>query len=197
MAWTCPKPDCPRPKPEPVTKTDTELDGMVSHVRYEIVQLTNFLAIGNEWPTKVVGLPPGWGRFASEGMLEAALIHARCVAEFLRRTDQPADTITAKDYLPGGWHWTKGEGLKDDLAEIHGRVAHLGLNRLSVQRSGEDFTWHDFLVGSAVPTLLSGVLEFFDALEPKRRAEFDRLQSGGQHLSLTAQIRDVLHQPGR
>ena len=156
MAWTCPNPDCPKPKPGPVTKTDTELDGMVEHIRYEILQLTNFLTIGNTWPRQIVGPPSEWGQFASEGMLEAALIHARCVGEFLRHTGQPADTITAKDYVPT-WHWRKGEGLKDDLAEIHGRVAHLGLNRLSVQRTAEGFSWHDFLVGSAVPTLLSGV----------------------------------------
>ena len=86
-------------------------------------------------------------------MLEAALTHTRCVAEFLRHSREPEDTITARDYVPGR-HWTKGEGLKADLAEIHARVAHLGLIRRSVQRDDEDFRWDVFLQSTAGPTLL-------------------------------------------
>jgi hypothetical protein len=175
---------------EPEPKPPEDLDGMVSHIRYEVVRLVYFLRIGNRWVERVVGLPPGWGEFAVQSMLEAALIHTRCVAEFLRRTNQPENTITAKDYVPA-WHWMEGEGLKDDLAEIHGRVAHLGLIRLSVQHDGEDFTWREFLTRSAVPTLLAGFLEFLDRLDPELRQRFDRPQ-GGEQVTLTDAINLVL-----
>jgi hypothetical protein len=88
------------------TKTDDELDDMVPHVRYEVIKLIEFLAIGNEWVQQVEGLPAGWGTFAAESMLEAALIHTRCVAEFLRHSGEPEDTITARHYVPG-WHWRR------------------------------------------------------------------------------------------
>jgi hypothetical protein len=134
------------------TKTDAQLDGMVFHIRYEVARLIDFLGIGNQWVARIEGLPDAVGTFAAESMLEAALVHARCVAEFLRHSGEPEDTITARDYIPD-WHWIKGEGLKDDLAEIHGRVTHLGLIRLSVQHEGTDFRWDEFLTGTAIPTL--------------------------------------------
>jgi hypothetical protein len=106
-------------------------------------------------------------------MLEAALIHTRCVAELLRHSGEPEGTITARNYVPS-WHWRKGEGLKDDLAEIHGRVAHLGLIRRSVQHEGEDFTWNVFLTSSAVPTLLGGFREFLGRLDAERAEQFNQ-----------------------
>ena len=71
------------------TKTDDELDDMVPHIRYEVIKLIEFLAIGNGWVQQIEGLPAGWGTFAAESMLEAALIHTRCVAEFLRHSGEP------------------------------------------------------------------------------------------------------------
>jgi hypothetical protein len=155
------------------TKTDDELDDMVPHIRYEIIKLIEFLAIGNGWVQQIEGLPAGWGAFAAESTLEAALIHTRCVAEFLRHSGEPEDTIIARHYVPG-WHWRKGEGLKDDLAEIHGRVAHLGLIRCSVQHEGEDFSWNVFLTSSAVPTLLGGFREFLGRLDAERAEQFNQ-----------------------
>jgi hypothetical protein len=155
------------------TKTDAQLDGMVFHIRYEVARLIDFLGIGNQWVARIEGLPDAVGTFAAESMLEAALVHARCVAEFLRHSGEPEDTITARDYIPD-WHWIKGEGLKDDLAEIHGRVTHLGLIRLSVQHEGTDFRWDEFLTGTAIPTLLRGFREFLRRLEPDRLEQFNQ-----------------------
>src|SRR5680860_965540 len=155
------------------TKTDDELDDMVPHIRYEVIKLIEFLAIGNGWVQQTEGLPAGLGTFAAESMLEAALIHTRCVAEFLRHSGESEDTITARHYVPG-WHWRKGEGLKDDLAEIHGRVAHLGLIRRSVQHVGEDFSWNVFLTSSAEPTLLGGFREFLGRLDAERAEQFNQ-----------------------
>ena len=67
----------------------SQLDDMVDHIRYEIVKLINFLGIGNKWLEQIEGLPAGWGTFASESLLEAALTHTRCMAEFLRHSGEP------------------------------------------------------------------------------------------------------------
>ena len=59
-------------------------------------------------------LRPDIDRLTRESLLEAALIHTRCVAEFLRRSDgedakDPArNVVVARDYVPT-WHWTEGE----------------------------------------------------------------------------------------
>jgi len=175
-----------------VGKSTEQLDEMVVHIRYEIEKLIEFLRIGNTWVKKIDGLPDEHRRLASESMLEAALIHTRCIAEFLRHSGEPEDTITARDYEPG-WHWTKGEGLKDDLAEIHGRVAHLGLIRRSVQRDDENFSWYEFLTGTAVPTLLGGFGEFLGRLDSDRVQQFNQARPNGlPRIDLAAKVTSVL-----
>jgi uncharacterized protein YuzE len=172
-------------------KSDAELDDMVLHIRYEVLKMINFLAVGNAWVEGIDGLPEEWGVFAAESMLEAALIHTRCVAEFLRRSDQPSDTVTARDYVTD-WHWTDGEGLKNDLAEIHGRVAHLGLIRLSVQHDDRAFRWDDFLRTAAVPTLLRGFREFLHRLEPDKAELFNQPRQDNPRIDLVAEIDRVI-----
>jgi hypothetical protein len=170
-----------------VRKSGAQLEGMVHHVRYEVVKLMNFLAIGNKWVEQVDGLRGEIGVFAAESMLEAALIHTRCLAEFLRRTDLPNDTVTALDYV-SDWHWSKGESLKNDLAEIHGRVAHLGVIRLSVQRDDSAFAWDNFLRTAAVPTLLDGFREFLGRLGPADAERFRQPQPDAPRIDLVAEI---------
>lgn len=170
-----------------VAKTDEQLVTMVPHIRYEVIKMMNFLAIGNSWVERIDGLPKEYGGFAAESMLEAALVHTRCVAEFLRRSDLPRDTITARDYLTN-WHWSKGESLRNDLAEIHGRVAHLGLVRLSVQRDDRAFRWDDFLRTDAVPTLLRGFREFLRRLSPDEAERFNQPGPSIQRIDLVAEI---------
>jgi hypothetical protein len=177
-----------------IAKSDEQLDDMVSHIRYEVVKLIGFLGIGNGWVHEIEGLPDGWATFAGESMLEAALIHTRCVAEFLRRSDQPDDPVTARDYV-SGWHWTKGEGLKNDLAEIHGRVAHLGFIRRSVQHEGEDFSWLAFLQRDAVPTLLGGFRDFLGRLDAELVERFNQPTTDHERIDLAAVITTMIGPP--
>jgi hypothetical protein len=198
-SWASHHPDEARqlvePEPEPQAKSPEALDDMVFHVRYEVLKLIGFLRIGNGWLVHIDGMPEGWGMFAAESTLEAALIHTRCVAEFLRHSGQPTDTITARDYV-SGWHWAKGEPLKDDLAEIHGRVAHLGLIRRSVQRDNTAFEWGDFLARDAVPILLDGFREFLDRLEPERVEQFNQPKSDEPRIDIAATITAVIGSAG-
>jgi hypothetical protein len=175
------------PEPESEAKSPEALDDMVFHIRYEVLKLIGFLRIGNGWLVDIDGVPEGWGMFAAESTLEAALIHTRCVAEFLRHSGQPTDAITARDYV-SGWHWAKGEPLKNDLAEIHGRIAHLGLIRRSVQHDDEVFEWGDFLARDAVPILLDGFREFIGRLEPERAEQFNRPKSDEPRIDIAARI---------
>jgi len=176
-----------------VAKTEEQLVNMVPHIRYELIKMMNFLALGNSWVERIEGLPEEFGEFAAESMLEAALVHTRCVAEFLRRSDLPSDTVTARDYV-ANWHWLKGENLKSDLAEIHGRVAHLGLVRRSVQRDDRAFRWDDFLRTAAVPTLLDGFREFLGRLGPEEAERFNQPGPDIQRMDLVAEITRMIGQ---
>lgn len=170
-----------------VAKTDEQRVSMVPHIRYELIKMMSFLAVGNSWVERIEGLPEEYGGFAAESMLEAALVHTRCLAEFLRRSDLPSDTITARDYV-AKWHWSDGERLKSDLAEIHGRVAHLGLVRLSVQRDDRAFQWDDYLRTDAVPTILAGFREFLRRLSPDQAEQFNQPGPGVKRIDLVAEI---------
>ena len=145
------------------------LDKMIAHVRYELDKVIDFLITGNHW-TGV--LRPEIDKLTQESILEAALIHTRCVAEFLRRPDgrdagDPSrNVIVARDYVPN-WHWADGEPLKASLAQVHGRVAHLGVIRATVEDDG-NFEWTEFIVlkDKPIPVLLGGFLQFLRVLEP-------------------------------
>lgn len=116
----------------------------VPHVRYELDKMIDFLAVGNDW---TAALRPELDELARESILQAALIHTRCIAEFLRRPDDedsndPArSVIVAREYVPT-WHWIEGEPLREPLGQIHGRVAHLGVIRAPVVDEG-DFRWNE------------------------------------------------------
>lgn len=145
------------------------LSQMVPHVRYELDKMIDFLTIRNHW-TSV--LRPDIDKLTRESILEAALVHTRCVAEFLRRSDgedtnDPGrSVIVARDYVPT-WHWTEGEELKAPLAQVHGRVAHLGVIRAPVEDEG-DFRWNEFIMlgDKPIPIILGGFRLFLHALAP-------------------------------
>lgn len=145
------------------------LKKMAPHVRYELNMMIDFLAIGNDWTSS---LPPELDKLAQESVLEAALIHTRCIAEFLRRSDgedandPERSVIVARDYVPT-WHWTAGEPLRQPLGQIHGRVAHLGVIRAPVEDEG-DFRWNEFIVlrDEPIPIILGGFRLFLSALAP-------------------------------
>lgn len=145
------------------------LTKMAWHVRYELDKVVDFLVIGNDWAD---ALRPDLRKLTTESILEAALIHTRCIAEFLRRTDgadknDPSrSVVVARDYVPS-WHWSDGEPLKLQLSELHGRVAHLGVIRAPVEDEG-DFRWNEFIVlrDRPIPTILHGFRSFLRALAP-------------------------------
>jgi hypothetical protein len=156
----------------PDPKTPAQLDQMVTHIRYEVMKLTWFLRIGNGWVPPIKGLP-GADVFADESLLEAALMHIRCIAEFLRPPGR-ADNIAAADYLPD-WEWAERRRLTKDLKQIHGRVAHLGLVRCSVQIDAADFDWREFLTRDGVRILLGGFREFLAKLPAERFELFNQV----------------------
>jgi hypothetical protein len=129
-------------------KTPAVLDAMLPHVRYEALQVVAFAHFGNQWCEL---LRPDLGEFAKNSLLEAALMHFRCLIEFLG--EQPsADQVMARDYLPTTWTWTVTDHLAE-VGNIHGRVAHLGLVRKSVDAEG-DFDWLPWLTAEAPKLLL-------------------------------------------
>lgn len=106
-------------------KTPAVLDAMLAHVRYEAVRAINFRRVGNGWCRE---LPAGLDLFAEQSVLEAGLIHFRCLIEFLGNSPE-SDKVTARDYL-SGWSWTiRGSLVK--VGELHGRLAHIGTIRES------------------------------------------------------------------
>ena len=174
------------------------LNKMAPHVRYELDKVIDFLVIGNHW-TGV--LRPEIDKLTQESILEAALIHTRCIAEFLRRSDgrdsdDPSRSVTvARDYVPD-WHWADGEPLKASLAQVHGRVAHLGVIRATVEEQG-DFGWNDFIVlkDKPIPALLGGFLRFLRALEPidpDRHLMFNAPHPGFPEMTLEELISAVI-----
>lgn len=56
---------------------------MVVHVRYEVVKLISFVSVRNYWP-HTIGPNVELAQFTSESLLEASLIHARNLIEFLQ-----------------------------------------------------------------------------------------------------------------
>lgn len=186
-------------------RTRAQLLEMSPHVHYEADKMIAFVMVGNTW---LIEFGPDErqdrqsivrAHLAAESMLEAALIHVRCVAEFLRTTRHKQlsdgtddDLVIARDYLPD-WHWKEGKALKSELTEVHGRVAHLGLIRLSVQRTREGYSWREFLTGPAVVALLGGMRLFLSTLK-KHDPEMAKLvnQPTPQSTSLELAIHALL-----
>lgn len=174
------------------------LTKMASHVRYEVDKIVDFLVIGNDWADV---LRPELKKLTEESLLEAALIHTRCVAEFLRRSDgedknDPSrSVVVARDYVPT-WHWSDGEPLRAPLAQLHGRVAHLGVIRAPVADEG-DFRWNEFIVlrDRPIPIILDGFRSFLRALEPldvERHTMFNAPHVGFPAMTLDGLITAIL-----
>lgn len=150
-------------------KTPDVLDAMIEHVRYEMTRAIDFVFVGNAW-CRTLGEPIR--SFSEQSILEAGLVHFRCLIEFLG--EPPAsDRVMARDYLTD-WDWRIGENLRE-VAHLHGRLAHLGVVRTSVARKdGGGYSWQGWLMEQA-PVVLSGVRGFLVALRrrsPERYALF-------------------------
>lgn len=174
------------------------LTKMASHVRYELDKMIDFLALGNGWADV---LRPDLQKLTQESVLEAALIHTRCIAEFLRtpnganKDDPTRSVVVARDYVPS-WHWKEGESLKAQLAQVHGRVAHIGVVRASVEEDGE-FQWDEFIVlrDKPIPIILGGFRQFLTALapiDPARHRVFDAPHVGWPDMTMRALITTIV-----
>jgi hypothetical protein len=97
-------------------KPPAVLDAMLEHVRYELDQTLAFLRYGNGWCQV---LHPSLGELTQNSLLEAALIHFRCLVEFLGG-DQAGDRVVARDYL-NDWDWKITEQL-GRVGDLHGRL---------------------------------------------------------------------------
>lgn len=151
------------------SKPTDVLDAMLGHVRYEAVKAINFLSIGNGW---CAGLPAELAPFARESVLEAGLVHFRCLIEFLDAKPEGSQ-VMARDYVKD-WDWTISGGLVK-VGELHGRVAHLGTIRATVDEEGA-FEWSTWLDEHA-PKVLGAFRDFLRRLRdvnPFRFAELDR-----------------------
>lgn len=135
---------------------------MIEHVRYEVVKAINFVNTGNAWFT----IPDAvLQSFTEESLLEAALLHFRCLIEFLGNNPE-GDRVTARDYVKD-WPWKISEEL-DRIGQLHGRLAHLG----TVRCGASGFEWRPWLASQA-PVVLRGVRGFLVRLqdESPRRSQ--------------------------
>lgn len=89
---------------------------MLDHVHYEVQQLVLFAARGNSHERD---------QLVRNSLLEAGLIHIRCVIEFLGQ--KKGDRVCARDYVPR-WDWRPDRELMR-MDQLDGRLAHLGLAR--------------------------------------------------------------------
>jgi hypothetical protein len=152
------------------SKATDVLDAMLTHVRYEAVKVINFLHLGNAW---CAGLPGELASIARESVLEAGLVHFRCLIEFLANKPE-GDRVMARDYVKG-WDWTISGGLVK-VGKLHGRLAHLGTIRASVDEAGA-FDWSTWLDEHAL-TVLAALQGFLCRLRDANSSRFDALDQG-------------------
>lgn len=170
-------------------KTPDVLDGMIEHVRYEMTRAIDFVVVGNAW---CVALGQPIQTFAQQSILEAGLVHFRCLIEFLG--DEPrGDRVMARDYLKD-WDWQIGDDLRE-VAQIHGRLAHLGVIRRSIDRADEGgYSWEGWLNDQA-PVVLRGVRDFLVRLRdvaPPRYELFVQPRSDLERVDLIAVLDRVV-----
>lgn len=149
---------------------------MIEHVRYEVLQVLEFHRLGNGWCDL---LRPDLGAFAARSILEASLMHLRCLIEFLGEEKRAKDRVVALDYLPD-WSWSvKTEGVR--VRDLHGRIAHLGLVRGSVAAVG-DFSWSGWLADQA-PNVLGAFREFLTQLRTADSRRYDLFEQPRHELA--------------
>jgi hypothetical protein len=145
-----------------------QLDGMVAHVRYEIVKLINFVRVSNHWPN-TIGLDRELAQFTSESLLEASLIHSRNLIEFLQHKPRKSE-VAATDYVVGFRLPDEYEVSGRDYGTLSTRLTHIGLDRLSANAEG-DFRWDEYF-GETVPKVLRSFRYFVRQLDDHYAALF-------------------------
>lgn len=151
-----------------MAKTAKQLDGMVIHVRYEVVKLINFVGASNRWP-HTIGLDPELAQFTSESLLEASLIHSRNLIEFLQHKPGKSE-VAAADYVIGFELPDEYEVDGRDYGSLSTRLTHIGLDRLSANTDG-DFRWDEYF-SQTVPKVLRGFRYFMRQLNDHYTAQF-------------------------
>jgi hypothetical protein len=151
-----------------VAGTAEQLDGMVVHVRYEVVKLINFVRLSNHWP-HATGLDGELAQFTSESLLEASLIHSRNLIEFLQYKPGNSE-VAATDYVIGFELPAEYEVSGRDYGSLSTRLTHMGLERLSANTSG-DFRWNEYF-DATVPKVLRGFRYFMRQLNERYAALF-------------------------
>ncbi len=122
----------------PPPKTPELLTEMLDHVHYEVQQLLLFAARGNRNETEQI---------VRISLLEAGLLHIRCVIEFLGQ--KKGDRVAARDYVPG-WTWLPDRNLMR-MNQLDGRLAHLGLVRATPVTAGTN-GWPSSYQRSCLPS---------------------------------------------
>ena len=141
---------------------------MVVHVRYEVVKVINFVRMSNHWP-HVIGLDPVLAKFTSESLLEASLIHARNLIEFLQYKP-PKSEVAARDFVVGFELPGRYEVGGRDYGSLSTRLTHMALDRLSTTIDG-DFRWDEYF-NETVPKVLRGFRYFMRQLNDHYAALF-------------------------
>jgi hypothetical protein len=157
-----------------VARTAEQLDGMVVHIRYEVVKLINFVRMSNHWP-HAIGLEPELARFTSESLLEASLIHSRNLIEFLQYKPGKGE-VAATDYVIGFKLPDEYEVGGRDYGSLSTRLTHVGLDRLSANADG-DFRWDEYF-GETVPKVLRSFRYFVRQLNDHYAALFVQPRAG-------------------
>jgi hypothetical protein len=141
------------------------LDGMIEHIRYEVMHVVDFTRFGNGWCQLLH--PEQLSKLTQESLLEAGLMHLRCLVEFLGDKAK-GDRVVARDYL-ADWDWKISDQL-GPVGDLHARLAHLGIVRCSVATKG-DFSWHAWLNGQG-PVVLDGFRIFLGRLHQEAPARY-------------------------
>lgn len=156
---------------QPPQKTPELLDAMLDHVAYEVTQITNFLRVGNTWLPEI---RPDLQQFGQQSILEAGLIHLRCVYEFLNEP-RKGDQVRAYDYIPDWKRLKRLQGMKGPVNALDSRVAHIGIDRVSVSTEGA-FIWNDWLDATA-PIIVGAFDEFLLRLRDASPGRFERISA--------------------
>lgn len=175
-----------------MTESDDFLRHMADeHVCYELRGVVMLAAVGNIVPLDQAAvrpeLRPLLGEWVTSSLLEAGLVHVRCVVEFLTGAVPAADgpratDVVAAHYLSGAREryvdhvlGTSRRHQRELLEDVHRRVMHLTSQRATVVSDGP-FVWCDYIV-EQVPAVLGAFRGFLDelaGLSPERFAWFSR-----------------------
>ncbi|MDP2291135.1 MAG: hypothetical protein Q8M22_08075 [Actinomycetota bacterium] len=131
---------------------------MLDPVHYEVQQLLLFAARGNRNEVEQV---------VRNSLLEAGLVHIRCVIEFLG--EQKGNRVSARDFVPD-WAWRPDRDLLK-MDQLNGRLAHLGL-----VRAEPGHRWDEW-IEMQLPTVLAVFATWLTSLEARSPALYSQFSA--------------------